>query len=91
MIKIKIWSAKRTVIITNYKNQNSKKLNTFIKNLNLQMELILRPYELQLKHTFTISRESIDVQPSLIVELKSDMYGGRTLSISAIRALGPIM
>ena len=40
------------------------------------MELILRPYELQLKHTFTISRESIDVQPSLIVELKSDEYSG---------------
>ena len=40
------------------------------------MELILRPYELQLKHTFTISRESIDVQPSLIVELKSDGYSG---------------
>ena len=40
------------------------------------MELILRPYELQLKHTFTISRESIDVQPSLIVELKSGEYSG---------------
>ena len=37
------------------------------------MELIIREYNLQLKHTFTISRESIDVQPSLIVELK---YGG---------------
>ena len=40
------------------------------------MELILRPYELQLKHTFTISRESIDIQPSLIVELKSDDFSG---------------
>ncbi len=40
------------------------------------MELILRPFELQLKHTFTISRESIDVQPSLIVELKSDNQSG---------------
>ena len=40
------------------------------------MELILRPYELQLKHTFTISRESIDVQPSLIVELKSGEHSG---------------
>ncbi len=40
------------------------------------MELILRPFELQLKHTFTISRESIDVQPSLIVELKSNGYSG---------------
>lgn len=40
------------------------------------MELILRPFDLQLKHTFTISRESIDVQPSLIVELKSDGHSG---------------
>jgi L-alanine-DL-glutamate epimerase-like enolase superfamily enzyme len=40
------------------------------------MELILRAYELQLKHTFTISRESIDVQPSLIVELRSDGFSG---------------
>jgi hypothetical protein len=34
------------------------------------MELIIRAYDLKLKHTFTISRESIDFQPSLIVELK---------------------
>jgi L-alanine-DL-glutamate epimerase-like enolase superfamily enzyme len=40
------------------------------------MELILRAYELKLKHTFTISRESIDVQPSLIVELRSDGFSG---------------
>lgn len=40
------------------------------------MELILRDYNLQLKHTFTISRESIDFQPSLIVELKSDGFSG---------------
>ncbi|RUT71620.1 dipeptide epimerase [Flavobacterium cupreum] len=40
------------------------------------MELILRAYNLQLKHTFTISRESIDFQPSLIVELKSDGFSG---------------
>ena len=40
------------------------------------MELILRPYELKLKHTFTISRESIDVQPSLIVELKMGEHSG---------------
>ncbi|XMO88012.1 dipeptide epimerase [Algibacter sp. AS12] len=31
------------------------------------MEVILKPYELKLRHTFTISRESHDVQPSLIV------------------------
>ena len=40
------------------------------------MELILREYNLKLKHTFTISRESIDFQPSLIVELKSDSFSG---------------
>ena len=40
------------------------------------MELILRAYDLKLKHTFTISRESIDIQPSLIVELKSEGFSG---------------
>lgn len=40
------------------------------------MKVILRLFELQLKHTFTISRESYDVQPSLIVELQSDGYSG---------------
>jgi L-alanine-DL-glutamate epimerase-like enolase superfamily enzyme len=40
------------------------------------MELILREYNLKLKHTFTISRKSIDFQPSLIVELKSDGFSG---------------
>ena len=40
------------------------------------MELILRAYDLKLKHTFTISRESIDIQPSMIVELKSDGFSG---------------
>ena len=40
------------------------------------MELILKEYNLKLKHTFTISRESIDFQPSLIVELKNDHFSG---------------
>ncbi|WP_310556150.1 dipeptide epimerase [Flavobacterium sp.] len=40
------------------------------------MKLILKEYTLKLKHTFTISRESIDVQPSLIVELQSEGYYG---------------
>ena len=40
------------------------------------MQLILREYNLKLKHTFTISRESIDFQPSLIVELQSEGYSG---------------
>lgn len=40
------------------------------------MKLILREYTLKLKHTFTISRESIDVQPSLIVELQSENHAG---------------
>lgn len=33
------------------------------------MQLILRTYTLKLRHTFTISRESHDTQPTLIVEL----------------------
>ena len=40
------------------------------------MKLILKEYTLKLKHTFTISRESIDVQPSLIVELQSEDFSG---------------
>jgi L-alanine-DL-glutamate epimerase-like enolase superfamily enzyme len=40
------------------------------------MKLLLHSYNLNLKHTFTISRESIDVQPSLIVELQSDGFSG---------------
>lgn len=40
------------------------------------MEVILRPFELKLKHTFTISRESYDVQPTLIVELKDGNISG---------------
>ncbi len=40
------------------------------------MELILRPFELKLKHTFTISRKSIDVQTCMIVELKEGDFSG---------------
>ena len=40
------------------------------------MKLILKDYILELKHTFTISRESIDVQPSLIVVLEDDGFMG---------------
>lgn len=40
------------------------------------MKLILREYNLKLKHTFTISRESIETQPSLIVELQSEDFSG---------------
>ncbi|MGA9637607.1 dipeptide epimerase [Flavobacterium sp.] len=40
------------------------------------MKLILRAFDLKLKHTFTISRESIDIQPSLIVELKDGEFSG---------------
>ena len=40
------------------------------------MQIILREYKLPLKHTFTISRESIDIQPSLIVELKDGKFSG---------------
>ena len=40
------------------------------------MKLIIRTFDLQLKHPFTISRESYDVQPSLIVELQSEGFSG---------------
>jgi L-Ala-D/L-Glu epimerase len=40
------------------------------------MQLILREFNLKLKHTFTISRQSKQVQPSLIVELNSDGFSG---------------
>ena len=40
------------------------------------MKLILREYNLKLKYIFTISRQSIDFQPSLIVELESDGFSG---------------
>ncbi|MBE0424086.1 MAG: dipeptide epimerase [Lutibacter sp.] len=40
------------------------------------MQLILKPYDLKLRHTFTISRESYDIQPTLIVELKDGEFTG---------------
>lgn len=40
------------------------------------MQLIFHPFDLQLKHTFTIAHDSRDVQPTLIVELRSDGFSG---------------
>jgi len=40
------------------------------------MELRLRAYDLKLKHTFRISRKSIDFQPSLIIELRDGDFSG---------------
>ncbi len=40
------------------------------------MKVILRTFELQLKHTFTISRRAYNSQPTLIVELQSEGYSG---------------
>jgi len=40
------------------------------------MELHLHPFKLKLKHTFTISRESHDFQPSLVVELNQNGFKG---------------
>lgn len=40
------------------------------------MKVILRAFNLQLKHPFTISRHSYSTQPTLIVELQSDGYSG---------------
>lgn len=36
------------------------------------MKLQLRPFSLRLRHTFTIARESHDIQPTLIVDLEQD-------------------
>ena len=40
------------------------------------MKVILRQFDLKLQHRFTISRESYDTQPTLIVELKEDTFSG---------------
>jgi len=40
------------------------------------MQLIIHTFELKLKHTFTISRESYNTQPTLIVELKDGDFSG---------------
>jgi len=40
------------------------------------MQLILRSYDLPLKHTFTISRQSFDYKPTMIVELKAGDISG---------------
>jgi L-alanine-DL-glutamate epimerase-like enolase superfamily enzyme len=40
------------------------------------MNIKFYPFQLQLKHTFTISRESHDIQPSLVVALEEDGIAG---------------
>ncbi len=40
------------------------------------MQLIIRTYDLNLKHTFTISRQSFDVKPTMIIELKDGELSG---------------
>lgn len=40
------------------------------------MKLILRTFELKLRHTFTISRDSYNTQPTLIVELREGEFSG---------------
>ena len=40
------------------------------------MHLILKSYNLKLRHTFTISRGSYDTQPNLIIELKEGKFSG---------------
>jgi L-Ala-D/L-Glu epimerase len=40
------------------------------------MQLIFHEFDLPLKHTFTITHESRDIQPTLIVELKDGEYSG---------------
>jgi L-alanine-DL-glutamate epimerase-like enolase superfamily enzyme len=40
------------------------------------MKLTLYPFELKFRHTFTISRKSKDVQPTLVARLEQDGYSG---------------
>jgi L-alanine-DL-glutamate epimerase-like enolase superfamily enzyme len=40
------------------------------------MDLILKAYDLELKHTFTISRKSIDIQPCVIITLNEGQFSG---------------
>ncbi len=40
------------------------------------MQLILHQFNLNLRHTFTITHESRDIQPTLIVELKDGEFSG---------------
>lgn len=40
------------------------------------MKLVLHEYDLPLKHTFTISRESVSVQKTLVVELNDGIHAG---------------
>ncbi|MES2796338.1 MAG: dipeptide epimerase, partial [Bacteroidota bacterium] len=40
------------------------------------MQLILHRFDLTLRHTFTITHESRDIQPTLIVELRDGAYSG---------------
>src|SRR5439155_10646920 len=42
----------------------------------LRMQLRLHAFDLPLRHTFTISRESISSQPTLIIELIQDGISG---------------
>ena len=47
-----------------------------LKFSSKKMELIIRTFDLQLQHTFSISRKSINTQPTVIIELKSDGMSG---------------
>jgi L-Ala-D/L-Glu epimerase len=47
-----------------------------MESYDARMELTLHSFDLPLAHTFTISRESITSQPTLIVELSQDGHSG---------------
>ena len=40
------------------------------------MQLLFHPFDLELKHTFTIAHDSRDIQPTLIVELRDGDFRG---------------
>jgi hypothetical protein len=54
------------------------------------MELIIRTFDLKLQHTFSISRKSINTQPTAIVELRWEGisgYGEATSNLTTISQL----
>jgi hypothetical protein len=52
-----------------------------LKFISIQMELIIRTFDLQLQHTFSISRKSINVQPTVRIKVTAYQVMERQLQI----------
>jgi hypothetical protein len=55
-----------------------------LKFISIQMELIIRTFDLQLQHTFSISRKSINVQPTVRIKVTAYQVMERQLQILTI-------